>query len=102
MKYLTKTVETYRVANETEAAKVIEEAKADNRFSLIKYEAVHKEKKAKGEVVDEWIRVTLHKAFNDEAEPEAFIDLQYKREDGFFPEPVNPEDPDKEEELPWN
>lgn len=103
MKYLTKTVETYRVANEAEAAKVIEEAKADKRFELIKYEAVHKEKKAKGEIIDEWIRVTLHKAFNEETEPEAFINLEYKREEGFFPEPVNPEDPDIEGEgLPWN
>ena len=91
MKYLTKTVETYRVATEEEAAKVIEEAKQDNRFSLIKYEAVHKEKKAKGEIIDEWIRVTLHKAFNSESEPEAYIDLQYKREAGFFPEPIGTE-----------
>ena len=102
MKYLTKTVETYRVATEEEAAKTIEEAKADNRFTLIKYEAIHKEKKAKGEVIDEWIRVTLHKAFNEETEPDSYIDLQYKREPGFFPEPVNPEDPDVEEPLPWN
>lgn len=101
MKYLTKTVETYRVANEEEAAKVIEEAKADNRFSLIKYEAIHKEKKAKGEVIDEWIRVTLHKTFNDEVEPEAFIDLQYNREAGFFPEPVKSKN-SEEEDLPWN
>lgn len=99
MKYLTKTVETYRVADEAEAAKVIEEAKTDNRFSLIKYEAVHKEKKAKGEVVDEWIRVTLHKAFNEEADPEAFIDLQYKRDKGVFPEPIEKEE--EKEELPW-
>lgn len=89
MKYLTKTVETYRVANEAEAAKIIEEAKTDNRFSLIKYEAVHKEKKSKGEVIDEWVRVTLHKAFNEEAEPDSYIDIQYNKEEGFFPEPVN-------------
>ena len=98
MKYLTKNVETYRVATEEEAAKVIEEAKQDNRFSLIKYEAVHKEKKAKGEIIDEWIRVTLHKAFNSESEPEAYIDLQYKREAGFFPEPIGTEDNDDNDE----
>lgn len=88
MKYLTKTVETYRVANEAEAAKTIEEAKTDPRFTLIKYEAVHKEKKAKGEVIDEWVRVTLHKAFNEEAEPDSYIDVQYNKEEGYFPEPI--------------
>lgn len=98
MKYLTKTVETYRVENEAEAAKVIEEAKQDNRFSLIKYEAIHKEKKCKGEIIDEWIRVTLHKAFNSESEPEAYIDLQYKRETGFFPEPVGTKNIDDDNE----
>ena len=53
MKYLTKIVETYRVANEAEAAKTIEEAKHDPRFTLSKYEAIHKEKKSKGEIIDE-------------------------------------------------
>lgn len=94
MKYLTKTVETYRVENEAEAAKVIEEAKQDKRFALIKYEAVHKEKKAKGEVIDEWVRVTLHKTFNDETTPEAYIEVNYDREPGYFPEPIKDEDED--------
>lgn len=89
MKYLTKITETYRVANEAEAAKIIEEAKMDRRFALIKYEAVHKEKKSKGEVIDEWIRVTLHKSFNDEAEPGAYIEVEYKKEDGYFPDPID-------------
>ena len=104
MKYLTKIVETYRVANEAEAAKVIEEAKKDKRFELTKYEAVHKEKKAKGEIVDSWVRVTLHKEFNLEAEPTTFIKIDYTREEGFFPEPVDAESDDDEEEddTPWN
>ena len=69
MKYLIKSVETYRVATEAEAAQVIEEAKKDNRFSLVKYESVHKEKKAKGEVIDEWYRVEITKEWDDEKEP---------------------------------
>ena len=40
MKYLIKSVETYRVATEAEAAQVIEEAKKDTRFALVKYESV--------------------------------------------------------------
>jgi len=85
MRYLTKAVETYRVGTEAEAAEMIEEAKQDKRFALIKYEAVHKEKKAKGEVIDEWIRVTLHKAFNEEACPDSEIEIDYKKTLGFFP-----------------
>ena len=89
MKCLTKVVETYRVANEAEAAKVIEEAKKDPRFTLVKYEAVHKEKKAKGEIIDEWVRVTLYKAFNEEAAPDSYIEINYTKEEGYFPEPVD-------------
>ena len=97
MKYLTKTVETYRVADEAEAAKVIDEAKQDKRFALVKYEAVRKEKKSKGEVIDEWVRVTLHKVFNAEAEPDSYVEISYKKEDGFFPEPVKSDNKEEEE-----
>ena len=97
MKYLTKTVETYRIADEAEAAKVIDEAKKDPRFELAKYEAVHKEKKAKGEVIDEWVRVTLHKAFNSETEPDSTIEIDYKREEGAFPDPISSDDEDEED-----
>ena len=95
MKYLIKSVETYRVANEAEAAQVIEEAKKDKRFALIKYESVHKEKKAKGEVIDEWCRVTLHKVFNDEVEPDSYVKINYEKQAGFFPSPID-EDEDEE------
>ena len=96
MKYLTKVVETYRVATENEAAKIIEEAKQDKKFVLSKYEAVHKEKKAKGEVIDEWVRVTLYKTFNEEAEPEAYVKITYDREAGFFPDAKEEEVADNE------
>ena len=95
MKYLIKSVETYRVATEAEAAQVIEEAKKDTRFALVKYESVHKEKKAKGEVIDEWCRVTLHKVFNDEVEPDSYVKVDYDKQAGFFPSPV---DDDEDEE----
>ena len=95
MKYLIKSVETYRVATEAEAAQVIEEAKKDTRFALVKYESVHKEKKAKGEVIDEWCRVTLHKVFNDEVEPDSYVKINYEKQAGFFPSPID-EDEDEE------
>lgn len=88
MKYLTKIVETYRVATEAEAAQIIEEAKKDSRFALVKYESVHKERKQKGEIIDEWERVTLHKVFNDEKEPDSYVKVDYEKEQGFFPNPI--------------
>lgn len=84
--YLIKAVETYRADSEAEANRAIEEAKKDDRFELIKYEATKKEKKSKGEVIDEWTRVTLHKAFNTEAEPTAIVDVNYNIEQTVFPE----------------
>jgi hypothetical protein len=97
MKYLTKTVETFRVATDAEAAQVIEEAKKDNRFSLAKYESVYKEKKQKGEVIDSWYRVTLHKVFNIEAEPDSYVKIDYDVEPGFFPSPVSDDEQEDEE-----
>ena len=96
MKYLIKSVETYRVATEAEAAQVIEEAKKDNRFALVKYESVHKEKKAKGEVIDEWCRVTLHKVFNDEVEPDSYVKVDYEKQAGFFPSPIDNDEEDED------
>ena len=64
-KYLVSTVETYRVDTETEAVAAIEEAEQDNSYILSKYTNEHKEQKSKGEVVDEYWKLTLTKFFND-------------------------------------
>lgn len=77
MKYLTQTVETYRVDKEDEAKKMIEEAKADNHFILKKYSSEYKERKQKGEVIDAYYKVTLTKAFTDEKEPEFRTEISY-------------------------
>ena len=70
MKYLIKTVETYRVANETEAKQLIESAKKDRSYTLSKYSSEYKCSKSKGEIVDEWYRVVLTKDFCSEKEPD--------------------------------
>lgn len=67
--YLIQTTEMYRVDSESAAAELINTAKTDKNFALVKYNCEHKEKKAKGEIVDSWQRVTLTKAFTDEKEP---------------------------------
>lgn len=80
MTFLVQTVETYRVATEEQATSLIEAAKRDTNFVLTKYNREYKEKKAKGEVVDSWYRVTLTKAFTDEKEPMERVSISYERE----------------------
>ena len=68
-KYLIETTEVYRVNTEGAAAELIAEAKKSHQYVLAKYSSVKKERKQKGEVVDEWFKVTLVKKFDDEKEP---------------------------------
>ena len=83
MRYLTKVVETYRLANEQEVEEFLQELKTDTRFEVAKYSSTKKEKKAKGEVIDEWIRFEVTKLFNSEAEPETPITIEYSKESAF-------------------
>lgn len=76
-KYLTTTVETYRVDSELEAVNLIEEAKRDKTYILGKYTNEHKERKSKGEVIEEYYKVTLTKLFNDIKEPYTQVDIEY-------------------------
>lgn len=69
MSYLIKTTEMYRVQTEEEVKQLIEDAKADTRFEVSKYTSEAKSLKQKGEIVDEWFRVTITKIFNEEKEP---------------------------------
>lgn len=70
MKHLIRRVETYVIdsADEAEAKELIEDAKNDSEFTLSKYSSEHKERKAKGEVISEWIRVILTKDYLSEKE----------------------------------
>ena len=77
-KHLISVTEVYRVDNEDQAAKLIEEAKNSNQYTLSKYSSVHKERKQKGEVVDMWYKVTLTKYFTNEKEPEGTTEVVYK------------------------
>ena len=77
MKYLTQVVETYRIDSEADVIKMIEEAKADNRFTLVKHSSQYKERKQKGEVIDAWYRLSLTKQVTDEKEPDAVVTINY-------------------------
>ncbi len=79
-KYLVSTVETYRVDTEAEATNAIEEAKNDSSYTLSKYTSEHKERKSKGEVIDEYWKLSLTKLFNDIKEPDAEVVVTYEVE----------------------
>ena len=79
-KYLVSTTETYRVDTERESAEAIEEAKKDTTYILGKYTNEHKERKSKGEVIDEYWKLTLTKLFNDIKEPERIYNVEYEVE----------------------
>lgn len=78
MKYLLGTTEIYRLDSENEANALLEEAKQEGNLS--KYSCVHKERKSKNEIIDEWYRVTLTKVFNAEKDPENHIKVNYEME----------------------
>ena len=76
--YLLSTTEVYRVDSDIEAQELISGAKADGRYILAKYSSVKKERKQKGEVIDEYYKVTLVKSFDDEKEPCGEASVEYK------------------------
>ena len=75
MKYLIETTEVYRVDNEDEAKVVVEEAKKSSTVS--KYNCVYKSKKQKGEIVDEWYKVSITKKWDDEKDPCGATQVHY-------------------------
>lgn len=61
---LCKKTEEWRVNNEAEAQALIDQAKRDPEgegYELVSYKMVKKDKKLKGEIIDEWVIVTLVK-----------------------------------------
>ena len=77
-KYLIKTTEEHRADREVEATELINMAKADSRYLLSKYSSVKKERKQKGEVIDEYYLVTLVKIFDDAKDPCGEASVEYK------------------------
>lgn len=76
-KYLLNVKETYRADTETEAAELIAQAKASIGFTLDKYDCTFKERKAKGEVIDSYYKVSLTKVFDNEKEPSGNTQVTY-------------------------
>ena len=79
--YLINTTEVYRVDTEKEAAELINNAKQNREYDLAKYSSTKKERKQKGEIIDEWYQVTLCKAFTEEKEPDRKVHINYTEEE---------------------
>ena len=68
MKILLKTVDTFRVEDEEEAVRLIEEYKNNQNnegYSLTKSGYVLKNKKSNGEIIDSWAIVTVERTFTE-------------------------------------
>lgn len=80
MRYLIQTVETYRADTEAEAQAIIAEAKQAGEYALTKYTSEKKEVKAKGEIIDEFYKVSLTKVFTSIKEPDTVASVIYEVE----------------------
>ena len=78
-RYLIQTVETYRADTESEAEQLIAEAKVSEDYELKKHNAEKKEIKQKGEVVEEYWKVSLTKSFTNEKEPMEQTTISYNK-----------------------
>lgn len=78
-KYLVSVSETYRVDSETEAVRLIEDAKQSDKYQLSKYTNEKKEVKQKGEVVDEYYKIVLQKTINDIKDPWSDLEIHYHK-----------------------
>lgn len=78
MRYLIQTQEVYRADTDVEAQGLITEAKQAGEYELAKYSSEKKEVKAKGEIIDEFYKVTLTKLFTDIKEPDERVTITYE------------------------
>ena len=84
-KYLCQVQEIYRVGSEAEAANLIEAAKKDNTFTLLKSSTEYKTVKKNGEIVEEYWKTTLVKYFTDLKKPDCTVKVNYDVSGGCFP-----------------
>lgn len=78
--YLIKVTEQYRCDTENEAITLIEQAKKDNQYKVIKSSSEIKTVKSKGEIIDEYRRVIITKEFTSEREPDSYVMPRYVEE----------------------
>lgn len=75
--YLIKVTEQYRCDTENEAKEMIEAAKRDSNYTVVKSSSEIKVVKQKGEIIDEFRRVIITKEFTSEREPDCQVMPSY-------------------------
>lgn len=85
-RYLCQATEVYRVNSEAAAAELIQEAKLDKRFTLLKSSTEYKPVRVRGELIDEFWKTTLVKQFTSLKEPDCTVSVEYTVDNGYFPE----------------
>jgi hypothetical protein len=83
MRYLISTTENYRVDTESEVNTLINEAKESPLYDVVKYTSQYKEVKQKGEVIDNYYKVTITKSIDNEKEPTNDLVVKYGNEGDF-------------------
>ncbi len=78
MKYLLKSVNTYRVGTVDEVEALHEELLNDNTFDLVAFSYKTKQIKAKGEVVEEYQVVSATVTFTEEKTPDRKVEVSYE------------------------
>lgn len=78
MKYLIYTTEVYRVDNMEAVEALRAEVEADGRYAVNSFSYKAKNKKEKGEIVEEWYQVSVKKIFNDEKDPYSDVNVHYE------------------------
>lgn len=85
--HLITTSETYRIDSENHAMEIVEEAKKDNRFTLMKSSITYKHyNETKNKPEEEFWVVVLQKKFNELRDPDSTVSVEYKVENGYFPQ----------------
>lgn len=69
-RYLIKVTQQYRCDSENEATKLIQQAKTNPQYTVIKTSNEIKTQKKNGQIIDEWRRVIITKEFCQEKEPD--------------------------------
>jgi hypothetical protein len=78
MRYLVKSVNTWVIPSVEEVEKFHEELLQDNNYQLTSFGYKTKQIKAKGEVVEEYQVVTETRVFNEEKNPDTFVEVGYE------------------------
>lgn len=78
MKYLIKSVHTWVVPTVEDVERLHQELLDDGKFDLTTFSYKTKYIKEKGQIVEEYQIVAATLVFNEEKNPESFVDIQYE------------------------